>query len=151
VIRNVDKVQRGLVDKILIAGHAPDIAAGNQLQRVRGGVVKIGPGRQRDIEVDLLRIHRRRRGASAVGTVHAVSRPQQAGQHAQRQFLCRELAGRVPLRDRLHQRHAARFVGDRQRNRWGSVALRRPGAQSSHRAERQLGQGTHRADLLLVG
>jgi len=76
----LDAVERRFIDEILIAGDAPQIAAGDELQRIRRGVVQISARGKRDIDVDLLRVHRRGRGAPAVGAVDAVCRPQQAGQ-----------------------------------------------------------------------
>jgi len=73
VVGHVDQVERRLVDEILIAGHAAQVARGDEAQRVRRRVVGVGPVRQRDVDVDLLGIERGRRRASAVAAVNAVA------------------------------------------------------------------------------
>jgi hypothetical protein len=75
VVRDKHQVQGSLVNKVLVARHAPKITSGYKLQRVCGGVIEVRARGKRNVNVDLLSVQSGRRGPPPIRSVYAISCP----------------------------------------------------------------------------
>ena len=142
------QIHRRRVHKVLVSGHPAHIGARHPAQRVRLGLVQIRAAGHRDVELHLLRVDRRRRGASALVAVHAPRRPQQSRQQRQRKLGARKLPRRSPQTQRVQQRQASVHLRRRQADAVRRGVGDRTGTKLANHAQRDLREGVHSGSLV---
>jgi len=144
MVCDIDQVQRGGVDKVLIARDPANVVVARDQQSMVHRLVLEQPLGQCHIEVDLLRIQGARcRAPAVIGAVDTGCCPQQVRQRLHRHGCRVESALRPAPSQRLHHGNAVAGLRCRQCLAVFGVAHRRGRLEVSDQIERQLGQGTH--------